>query len=125
MIEDLFSNRESGIKGSMREVEERVLYYGKNSLPPPEPRSLKEIILENFGDRINQLLIVAAIVSIVIGLFKEGINGLIEGLSIVIALVIIISVSSANNYRSELKLNELFKLEAEPQVAVFRNSIHP
>ena len=63
--------------------------------------------------------------SIVIGLFREGINGLIEGLSIVIALVIIISVSSANNYRSELKLNELFKLEAEPQVAVFRNSIHP
>lgn len=53
MIEDLFSNRDSGIKGSMREVEERVLYYGKNSLPPPEPRSLKEIILENFGDRIN------------------------------------------------------------------------
>lgn len=93
----------------MREIEERTLYYGKNKLPPPECRSLKEIILENFGDRINQLLIVAAIVSIIIGLFREGVSGLIEGASILIALIIIITVSSANNYRSELKLNELLK----------------
>lgn len=65
--------------------------------------------MENFGDRINQLLIVAAIISIIIGLFREGVKGLIEGASILFALVIIITVSSANNYMSELKLAMLFK----------------
>lgn len=98
----------------MREIEERILYYGKNVLPPPTIRSLKEIIMENFGDRINQLLVVAAIVSTVIGLLREGPSGLIEGVSILLALVIIITVSSANNYMSELKLNELYKQEKEP-----------
>jgi len=58
--------------------------------------------MENFEDRINQILLGAAAVSIVIGLVKEGFpDGLTEGLSICLALVIIITVSSANNYSSE------------------------
>jgi len=58
--------------------------------------------MDNFNDTINLILLAAAVVSVVIGLFKEGWpRGLIEGISIMIALVIIITVTSANNWVSE------------------------
>ena len=67
--------------------------------------------MDNFKDKINQILLIAAIVSIVIGLIKEGFpDGLVDGISIVIALVIITVISSFNNYRSEAKLAKLILL---------------
>ena len=70
-----------------------------------------ELILENFDDRINQILLGAALVSLAIGLYKEGFpTGLIEGTSIALALLIIVSVTSVNNYISEKRLAELVAL---------------
>jgi Ca2+ transporting ATPase len=58
--------------------------------------------LENFEDRILQILLIAAFVSLVIGIWKEGIeHGWIEGLSIFIAVTIIVSVTAGNNYIKE------------------------
>jgi len=66
---------------------------------------------------------VAALVSLVIGLYKEGFpKGLIEGTSIAIALVIICSVTSVNNYFSEKRLHDLYALSKKQMVKVYRNS---
>jgi magnesium-transporting ATPase (P-type) len=54
--------------------------------------------MDNFDDRINQILLLAAAVSIFIGVIREGIEGLTDGLSILVALFIIIFVNSANDY---------------------------
>lgn len=79
--------------------------------------------MENFDDRINQILAVAALISLVIGVIQEGFpQGLIEGASIIIALTIIIVVGSGNNYISEKRLSDLVKLSDKQEVAVFRNS---
>jgi magnesium-transporting ATPase (P-type) len=79
--------------------------------------------MENFEDKINQILLGAAAVSIVIGLVKEGFpDGLTEGLSICLALVIIITVSSANNYSSERQLAEMVSKSSKQEVAVYRGS---
>lgn len=70
-----------------------------------------ELILENFEDPINQILLAAAIVSIIIGCVKEGFpNGLIDGISIFIALFIISAVNSVNNIVSEKKLRDLISI---------------
>ena len=84
-----------------------------------------ELILENFKDPINQILLAAAIVSVVIGLIRDGLNGLIDGVSIFIALFIITVVNSGNNYVSERKLRDLIALSDKQEVATWRNSIHP
>ena len=69
------------------------------------------MILENFEDPINRVLLAAALVSLIIGLYKEGFpTGLIEGTSIAIALVIICTVTSLNNWVSEKRLAELVAL---------------
>ena len=69
--------------------------------------------MENFDDTINKILLGAAIISIVIGLIREGISGLIDGISILFALLIITIVNSANNYQSEKKLRDLLALNDE------------
>jgi magnesium-transporting ATPase (P-type) len=61
--------------------------------------------MDNFDDTINKILCGAAVVSLIIGIIKEGFPaGLIEGTSILIALNIIIIVNSVNNYLSERRL---------------------
>jgi magnesium-transporting ATPase (P-type) len=79
--------------------------------------------MENFDDTINRILFAAAIVSIVIGIIKDGFPaGLIEGTSIMIALNIIIIVNSGNNWISERRLADLVNLSEKQEVAVYRNS---
>lgn len=78
--------------------------------------------MENFEDKINQILLVAAIVSIIIGLIQHGWpEGMLEGTSIMIALCIIIVVSSGNNYASERRLANLVAMADKQTVSVFRN----
>jgi Ca2+ transporting ATPase len=63
---------------------------------------LFELILENFEDRILQILLLAATVSLVIGVYKSGwAHGWVEGLSIFIAVFIIVTVTAGNNYIKE------------------------
>jgi P-type Ca2+ transporter type 2C len=82
--------------------------------------------MENFDDPINVILLAAACVSVVIGLLKEGFpEGLIEGASIMIALVLIIVVNSGNNWISERRLANLVKLSDAQEVAVLRGSTEP
>jgi Ca2+-transporting ATPase len=119
----LGTNLKTGIPGDKKDLAERIHVYGENSFPPPKIKTLMELVMENFDDPINVILLGAAIVSVVIGLLKEGFpEGLIEGTSIMIALVLIIVVNSGNNWISERRLANLVKLSDAQEVAVFRGS---
>jgi len=65
LVSGLNSNADTGISES--EVTNRQDVYGKNSFPPPKIATLCELIMENFNDPINVILIGAAIVSLIIG----------------------------------------------------------
>ena len=65
----------------------------------------------------------AAVVSMIIGIINhphDPLEGMIEGTSICVALVIIISVNSANNYASEQRIANLLKTAEKLEVAVYR-----
>jgi Ca2+ transporting ATPase len=69
----------------------------------PRIRTLWELVCENFEDRILQILLIAATVSLMIGIAENGwATGWIDGLSIYIAVIIIVTVTSGNNYIKEL-----------------------
>jgi len=113
----------TGIPGDAKDAAERKRVYGVNSFPPPHIKSIGELIMENFDDPINVILLAAAIVSVVIGLIKEGFpEGLIEGTSIMIALLLIVIVNSGNNWISERRLANLLKMSDAQEVAVYRGS---
>lgn len=76
--------------------------YGSNSKKLPKIRSLWELIMENFEERILQILLIAATVSLIIGVIQQGwAHGWVEGASIYIAIVIIVAVTAGNNYIKE------------------------
>lgn len=123
IVSSLHTNTKLGITGDARDIEERRRVYGRNAFPPPRIRTLVELIMENFDDTINRVLLGAALVSCVIGLIKEPFpEGLIEGASIMISLTIIIVVNSGNNYISERRLAALVSLSNKQDVTVYRNS---
>jgi Ca2+-transporting ATPase len=117
----LRTNIETGINWSDQEKNDRVEAFGPNSFPPPKIKTLWELIMENFEDQINRILLGAAVVSLVIGVVQHGMpDGLLEGTSIMIALCIIIIVSSGNNYASERRLANLVAMADRQDVAVYR-----
>lgn len=122
LLTKLESNAQTGI--SSPEVKKRQNAFGINEDPKVKIRGLCELIMENFEDKINQILLVAAIVSVIIGIIKEGFpDGLVDGISIAFALLIITVVSSANNYVSERKLARLVEISSVKRpVTVIRDS---
>lgn len=119
----LQTNPNTGIAGTKEDIAQRQKEFGANFFPPPEIKTLYELVMENFDDPINLVLLAAAAVSLIIGFIKEGFpEGMIEGSSICFALIIIIVVNSGNNYLSERRLAEQLKMCEKQMVSVYRNS---
>lgn len=67
---------------------------------------------------------IAATVAFAIGVAQEGWEtGWIEGMSIYIAVVIIVTVTSGNNYVKELQFQKLMAKGNEDYVAVYRGGL--
>ena len=64
-------------------------------------KTVLEMISEAFEDTILQILIAAAIISTVVGVIKDGMMGLVEGGSILLAIAIIVGITTGNNYKKE------------------------
>lgn len=83
----------------MKDQERRIEEYGDNFPIIKPPKTIMELILENFEDDMLKILCASAVVSLVLGIATEGLaEGWLEGASILIAVIIIVTVTSANNY---------------------------
>ena len=68
-----------------------------------------------------KILCVAAVVSLVLGIATEGWEkGWLEGTSILVAVVIIVSVTSGNNYIKEQQFQKLNEVATQKNVDVRR-----
>lgn len=80
-----------------------------------------ELIMENFEDDMLKILCVSAVVSLVLGIATEGIKeGWLEGASILMAVIIIVTVTSANNYIKEKQFQKLNAIASAKSVNVYR-----
>lgn len=80
-------------------------------------------MLENFEDRILQILLLAAAVALVIGVIQHGWKaGWVEGLTIFIAVAIIVTVTAGNNYLKEKQFQKLFARSTQETIAVYRGN---
>lgn len=114
---ELKTDPRAGRNDDAATLQNRIEAFGANKFAPPHIKTLYELIMENFEDKINVILLVAGLVSIAVGLYQEGWpKGMIEGASIIISLLIIIGVNSGNNYMSERRLAELVNKSEEQLV---------
>lgn len=122
LARSLNSNVKTGIEGSAQDIISRAERYGSNKQQPRKIKTLWELVIENFEDTILQILCVAAVVSLAIGVWKDGwAHGWIDGSSIMLAIVIITAITAGNNYIKEKQFQELQQKQDEATAIVIRN----
>jgi Ca2+ transporting ATPase len=105
----LKTNPGSGISEDPTEIEERVKNFGENRLEEEEMKGFCEFVWEALGDMMLQILIVAAIVQTVLGgtVGDDPGKDWVDGVSIILAVVVVVLVGSVTNYKKELKFKQL------------------
>ena len=102
----------------------RINNFGTNKLPPEKPLRIIDFILECFEDPTLKVLLVSAVISLIIGLLKEGIKtGWIEGSAIFGAVFIVTAISSSLNYNEQLQFQKLKEENQKKKVIVIRNGL--
>eukprot|EP00013_Stygamoeba_regulata_P015791 CAMPEP_0177681304 /NCGR_PEP_ID=MMETSP0447-20121125/30639_1 /TAXON_ID=0 /ORGANISM="Stygamoeba regulata, Strain BSH-02190019" /LENGTH=977 /DNA_ID=CAMNT_0019190701 /DNA_START=152 /DNA_END=3083 /DNA_ORIENTATION=- len=85
-----------------KDYNDRVKAYGKNEFDEPPMPSFISLWLETFKDVIIQILCVAAVVSLIVGMILEDPQtGWIEGVAIICAVLIVATVTATNDYTKE------------------------
>ena len=102
----------------------RIKTFGTNELPPEKPLRIIDFILECFEDPTLKVLLISAIISLIIGLLKEGLKtGWIEGSAIFGAVFIVTAISSSLNYNEQLQFQKLKAENQKKKVIVIRNGV--
>jgi len=86
---------------SSDDIPNRKEKYGDNQPIARPPKPICGMIKECFEDTILQILIVATVVSLITGGIQDGLLGLVDGFSILIAIVVIVAVTVGNNMVKE------------------------
>lgn len=96
--------------------------FGDNKRMPRKIKTVWELFLDCFEDFILKVLMAAAAVSLILGIINEGwAKGWIEGVSIFIAIAIIVSVTTTNNYIKEKQFQELQNKQDVTSARVIRD----
>ena len=119
-IDDVLKKVKSTEKGlSSWEAARRLERSGANELKRGKRTTPLQIFLSQFNDFLIAILIVAAIVSGVIGVVQEGESEIIESLAIVVIVIFIAVVGFIQEYRAEKELEALKKM-VSPHAVVIR-----
>ncbi|MCQ2815578.1 MAG: HAD-IC family P-type ATPase, partial [Bacilli bacterium] len=112
-----------GLKNSdKKDLEEREKRWGNNHLPPEKENSILEHIKECLEDPMLQILLAASIVSLVIGVAKDGWGtGWIEGSAIFLAVFLVTSISSYLNYNKTEQFLQLSRENKFKKVILLRD----
>jgi P-type Ca2+ transporter type 2C len=102
----LNSSAASGL--SDKDVEAARHRFGKNVFPESPMESYLDLLLGALNDPTLIVLLVAAIVSLIIGIIQEGPeHGWIEGAAILIAVILVSNIAAMNDYSKQAQFAAL------------------
>ncbi|KAM1010753.1 calcium-transporting ATPase 9, plasma membrane-type-like isoform X2 [Malus sylvestris] len=117
----LKSNVEKGIRGDETDVVKRKEVFGSNTYPRKKGRSFWRFLWEAWQDLTLIILIIAAVVSLALGLKTEGLEeGWYDGASIFFAVFLVIVVTAVSDYRQSLQFQNLNAEKQNIQLEVMR-----
>ena len=121
----LKSNLQSGIDpNNIEDIENRKTSFGVNFIPPKPPPSIFALMWEAAQDVTLIILVVAAVISIVLGLTVEEDkkSGWIEGAAILISVCLVIVVTAGNDWSKERQFRSLqSQLDDDATISIIRN----
>jgi Ca2+ transporting ATPase len=117
----LRTNFRKGIVKDYKDHERRIASYGDNKPIVKEPKTLLEMAMEPFEDDMLRILCASACVSLVLGIATEGLaEGWLEGASILVAVVIIVTVTTGNDYIKQKQFEKLNAIAQAKNVNCYR-----
>ena len=81
--------------------------FGSNVYPSPPAKSWCRLFIESFNDTTLIILLVAAAVSLVVGIIEDPEQGWIEGVVIYLACLIVSVVTATNDYEKDKQFRAL------------------
>ena len=120
LVQDLKTDTDNGISS----FDGRIEAFGSNKVFVEPVPHFCSYVWEALKDLMVRILIVAAIVSIVLGctFSEDPSKDWIDGVSIVVAVLVVVLVGSITDYQKELKFHELNEVQAEgTKYKVIRN----
>jgi len=111
LVQDLKTDTDNGISS----FDGREEAFGSNKVFVEPVPHFCSYVWEALKDLMVRILIVAAIVSIVLGctFSEDPSKDWIDGVSIVVAVLVVVLVGSITDYQKELKFHELNEVQAE------------
>ncbi|KAL8217334.1 hypothetical protein R6Q57_020707 [Mikania cordata] len=119
LSEMLKTDLDRGVPGDDNELSDRKLAFGTNTYPVKEGRSFLRFIWESLKDLTLIILIVAAAVSLVLGIKTEA-KGWYDGGSITFAVLLVIFVTATSDYRQSLQFQNLNAEKRNIQIELTR-----
>jgi hypothetical protein len=96
-----------GLHGDAADLRLRSIAFGENRFPEPPFESWLSLFLECFQDLILIILIVSAVVSLIIGSIQDPGSGWIDGVAILVAVLLVASVTATNDYHKQVQFRVL------------------
>ncbi|GLT54289.1 hypothetical protein SLA2020_275000 [Shorea laevis] len=122
LSELLDTNLDKGINGDETDLLRRRNSFGSNTYPRKKGRSFLRFLWEAWQDLTLIILIVAAVVSLVLGIKTEGLKeGWYDGGSIAFAVFLVIIVTAVSDYRQSLQFQNLNQEKQNIQLEVLRS----
>ena len=121
---NLFKLLKTNIETGIPNTEGREEVFGSNKVFIEEVPHFCMFVWEALEDLMVRILIASAIIQIALSIFvsEENSNGWIDGLSIVLAILVVVLVGSITNYKKEQKFHELNEIQSEgTKFTVIRN----
>ncbi len=120
----LKTDKQKGISST----NDRERHFGSNKIFQKPPPSLCDFIKEAMSDKMIIILICCSIFEIGISIFNnlkgEKDSEYIDGLSIIVAIIVVVSVGSFTNYKKEQKFHELNDVQnGQTKYNIIRNGI--
>ncbi|VAI44626.1 unnamed protein product [Triticum turgidum subsp. durum] len=117
----LKTNPEKGIHGDEADLSCRANAFGANRYPRKKGKGFWVFLWEACQDLTLVILIVAAAISLVLGIATEGIKeGWYDGASIAFAVFLVILVTAVSDYKQSLQFQHLNEEKQNIQVEVIR-----
>ena len=109
-------NLKTGLLADSQELARRRGAFGTNVIPSPPPKAFIALCLDAIQDKTLIILMVAAVISIILGVTVEENKKIawIDGAAILSAVVIVVLVTAANDWTKERQFRGLQnKLESD------------
>jgi magnesium-transporting ATPase (P-type) len=120
----LKTNLTDGLPGEEADLQRRRDVFGSNMIPAKKAKSFLQLAWEALQDFTLIVLIIAATISLILGLVveKDKETSWIDGFAILMAVVVVVLVTASNDYSKELQFQSLQKqIKQDHKFAVIRN----